>query len=149
MREARQQDGVLGLLPPDNWWHDPQISTAVKVSDSQFTALDAIAKDHSAEIDRLRMETTAAERDLRLMLTADKPASADIVTAGTRVRTSRDQMLDHQLHMLADERALLTHDQWTALQDALRDERPDSRRQRGGYPGGGMGRRGGGGRRPF
>ena len=50
--------------------------------------------------------------------------------------------------MLADERALLTHEQWTALQDALRDGQQDDRRDRGGYGrGGGMGRRGGG-RRP-
>src|SRR5206468_3765619 len=54
MREAPQA-GLLGVLPPPNWWHDPQISTAVKLSDSQFTALDAIAKDHTSDIDKLRM----------------------------------------------------------------------------------------------
>src|SRR5262245_15095097 len=70
-REAPQA-GLLGVLPPPNWWHDPQVSTAVKLSDSQFTSLDAIAKDHQTEMDRLRMDTTAAERDLRLLLTADK-----------------------------------------------------------------------------
>jgi uncharacterized membrane protein YgcG len=55
--------------------------------------------------------------------------------------------------MLADERALLSRDQWTALQDALREERPDfsgGRRGGAGMGGGrGGGRRGGGGRRPF
>jgi hypothetical protein len=148
MRPAPADAGVLGLLPPPNWWHDPQISSAVKLSDSQFTALDAIAKDHASEMDRLRMETTAAERDLRLLLTADKPTANDIVTAGQRVKSDRDAMLDHELRMLADERALLTKEQWTALEDALRDERQDFRRDRGfGGPGGG--RRGGwGGRRP-
>jgi len=145
-REAPQA-GLLGMLPPSNWWHDPQISTAVKLSDSQFTALDGIAKDHSSEIDKLRMETTAAERDLRLLLVADKPTASDIVTAGERVKTDRTQMLDHEVRMLADERALLTKEQWTALQDALRDERQDFRGNRGGYGPGGMGRRGGG-RRP-
>ena len=146
-REAPQA-GVLGVLPPQNWWHDPQVSTSVKLSDSQFTALDAIGKDHSSEIDRLRMETTAAERDLRLLLTADKPTAGDIVTAGERVKSDRDAMLEHEVRMLADERALLTKEQWTALQDALRDERQDSRGNRdGGYGRGGMGRRGGG-RRP-
>ena len=146
MREGGPQAGILGLLPPPNWWHDPQISTAVKLSDSQFTALDAIAKDHTAEIDKLRMESTAAERDLRLLLTADKPTADDIVSAGKRVRTDRDQMLDHELRMLADERALLTKEQWTALQTALQSGRDDFRRDRGYGPGG---RRGGwGGRRP-
>src|SRR4051794_25547007 len=85
--EMRQTpgDGLLGLLPPANWWHDPQISTAVKLSDAQFTTLDTIGKDHAPEIDRLRMEMTAAERDLRLLLAADKPTAGDIVTAGQRV----------------------------------------------------------------
>jgi hypothetical protein len=149
MRQPPADTGLLGLLPPANWWHDPHISSSVKLSDAQFTALDSIGKDHASEIDRLRMEVTAAERDLRLLLTADKPTAGDIVTAGQRVKSDRDQMLDHELKMLADERALLSHEQWTALQDALRDERQDFRGNRGGYrPGGGMGRRGGG-RRPY
>jgi len=148
MRERPGDAGLLGLLPPANWWHDPQISTAVKLSDAQFTALDAIGKDHASEIDRLRMDVTAAERDLRLLLTADKPTAGDIVTAGQRVKGDRDAMLDHELKMLADERALLSHDQWTALQDALRDERQDFGRDRGGYGRGMGGGRRGGGRRP-
>jgi len=147
MREGGPDaSGLLGLLPPNNWWHDPQISSAVKLSDSQFSALDAIGKDHASEIDRLQMDTTAAERDLRLLLTAEKPTANDIITAGERVKSDRDLMLDHQLKMLAEERALLSKEQWTALQDAMRDERQDFRRERGGFGGG---RRGGfGGRRP-
>jgi hypothetical protein len=39
-------------LAPPNSWHDPQISTAVKLSDAQFTPLDAIRKDYASEIDR-------------------------------------------------------------------------------------------------
>ena len=148
-RDGAGDAGLLGLLPPANWWHDPQISTAVKLSDAQFTALDAIGKDHASEIDRLRMDVTAGERDLRLLLTANKPTANDIVAAGQRVKSDRDAMLDHELKMLADERALLTHEQWTALQDSMRDERQDFRRERGGSGRGmGGGRRGGGGRRP-
>jgi len=140
--------GLLGVLPPPNWWHDPHVSTAVKLSDSQYTALDAMAKDHQSDMDRLRMDTTAAERDLRLLLTAEKPTASDILTAGGRVKSDRDQLLDHEVRMLADERALLTKEQWTALQDALRTDREDSRGNRGGFGGPG-GRRGGwGGRRP-
>src|SRR5438874_3682538 len=101
MRDAAPQSGSLGLLPPPNWWHDPQISTAVKLSDAQFTALDAIAKDHQTEMDKLRMDTTAAERDLRLLLTADRPTAGDIVTAGERVKTDRGQMIEHEVRMLA------------------------------------------------
>jgi hypothetical protein len=141
------QGGGLGLLPPANWWHDPQISSAVKLSDAQFTSLDAMGKEHAADMDRLRMDLTAGERDLRLVLAAEQPASSDILTAGRRVSSLRDQLLDHEVRMLADERVLLTHDQWTTLQAQLRDERGDDVGRRGGY-GRGVGRRGGGGRRP-
>src|SRR2546430_15082601 len=91
------------------------------------------------------MDSTAAERDLRLVLAAEHPTANDIVNAGQHVRSLRDQLLDHEVRMLADERALLTREQWTALQDALREDRPsDFNNRRGGYGRGG-GRRGGGG----
>jgi len=137
-------------IPPANWWRNPQVSVNVKLSDAQFASLDAIDREHAAEVARLRMDAAAAERDVRLLLTAEHPTAGDIMTAGQRVRTLRDQILDHEVRMLAGERALLTREQWTALQDALRDERPDFNGRRGGFGGGrGGGRRGGGGRRPF
>jgi hypothetical protein len=140
-------------VPPANWWRDPQVSVKVKLSDAQFASLDTIDRTHAAEVARLRMDTVAAERDVRLLLVAESPAANDIVAAGERVRTLRGQILDHEVRMLADERALLSRDQWTALQDALREERPDfsgGRRGGAGMGGGrGGGRRGGGGRRPF
>jgi hypothetical protein len=150
-RVPRNVEAPSGLaIPPANWWRDPQISVAVKLTDAQFASLDAIDREHAAEVARLRMDATAAERDVRLLLAAEHPTATDIVTAGQRVRTSRDQVLDHEIRMLADERALLSREQWTALQDALRDERPDFGNRRGGFGGGrGGGRRGGGGRRPF
>lgn len=136
-------------IPPANWWRNPQVSVAVKLSDAQFTALDAIDREHAAEVAKLRMDATAAERDVRLLLAADHPTAADIMTAGQRVRTLRDQILDHEVRMLAAERALLTREQWTALQDALRDERrTEFNGRRGGFGGGRGGGRRGGGRRP-
>ncbi|MEK6374141.1 MAG: hypothetical protein AABO58_15745 [Acidobacteriota bacterium] len=136
-------------VPPPNWWRDPQVSVNVKLSDAQFASLDAIDREHAAEVARLRMDVAAAERDVRLLLAAEKPTADDIVAAGQRVRTLRDQILDHELRMLAEERALLTREQWTALQDALRDERLDAGGRRGGFGGGRGGGRRGGGRRPF
>jgi len=137
-------------VPPANWWRDPQVSVNVKLSDAQFASLDAIDRAHAAEVARLRMDAVAAERDVRLLLAADSPTAVDIVAAGERVRILRGEILDHEVRMLADERALLTREQWTALQDALREERRDSTGRRGGFGGGrGGGRRGGGGRRPF
>jgi hypothetical protein len=150
-RMPRNAEPAAGFaVPPANWWRDPQVSVAVNLSDAQFASLDAIDREHAAEVARLRMDATAAERDVRLMLAAEHPTADDIVGAGQRVRTLRDQILDHELRMLAAERALLTREQWTALENALRDDRPDfNGRQRGGFGGGRGGGRRGGGRRPF
>ena len=127
-RRAISRPRPASTIPPANWWRNPQVSVAVKLSDAQFTALDAIDREHAAEVARLRMDAAAAERDVRLLLGAEHPTAGDIMTAGQRVRTLRDQILDHEVRMLADERALLTREQWTALQDALRDERADVQR---------------------
>lgn len=150
-RMPRNVEAPSGFdVPPSNWWRNPQVSVAVKLTDAQFASLDAIDREHAAEVARLRMDAVAAERDIRLLLAAEHPTANDIVAAGQRVRALRDQILDHELRMLAGERALLTREQWTALQDALRDEqRPDVGGRRGGIGGGRGGGRRGGGRRPF
>jgi len=147
----RAQAGALDLLPPANWWHDPQVAAAVHLNEQQFKSLDDLGNAHTAEIETLRGDARNAERDLRLMLDAEHPTADDLVAAGSKLRTLRDQITDHELRLLADERALLTREQWTSLQSALRDGRDDFRDRRGGYGGGrGGGRRGGGGgRRPW
>jgi len=146
---ARVAVGGTELLPPANWWRDPQISANVKLSEAQFTSLDEIGRAHSADLDALRTDARDAERDLRLLLIAEQPTANDLLAAGTRLRTVRDHIMEQEVRMLADERALLSREQWTALQDALRDERQsDFGGRRGGMGGGRGGRRGGGGRRP-
>jgi len=144
MRPNPEAAGILGLLPPPNWWHDPQISAAVKLSDAQFAELDKIGAG-SAEADKLRAGVQSAERDLRALLITEHPTADEINVAGARVRTLQDEVVDHDVHTLAGERALLTREQWTALQDQLRgSQRDDFGGRRGGY--GGPGGRGGRGR---
>ena len=147
----RAQAGALDLLPPPNWWHDPEIAAPVKLSDAQFASLDEVGRENIADIDRLRADARDAERDLRQLLNAEQPTASELTAAGTRLRTLRDGIVDHEMRMLAGERALLTRAQWTSLQDALRDERQSERggRRGGGFGGGRGGRRGGGGRRPW
>lgn len=136
--------GALDMLPPAQWWHDPQIAAAVSLSNDQMTQLDQVAKPHEDEIARLERDSGTAARDLRTLLDTEKPASPEIVTAAMRVRAIRDSAFEHQVQLLAAERSLLTKQQWTSLQSAMQAERQD-RRDNGGYPRGGRrGGRGGG-----
>jgi len=145
-RVANRTEG-LDMLPPAQWWHDPQISAAVSLSNDQYTSLDQAAKPHEDEIARLERDSVTAARDLRTLLDTEKPSSPEIVTAAMRVRAIRDSAFEHQVQLLAAERSILTKQQWDSLQSAMQSERQE--RRDGGYGGRG-GRRGGrgGGRWP-
>ena len=140
----RAEPAALDMLPPADWWHQPQIADAVKVSADQMTSLDKIAQDQGNDVARIETDMTIATRDLRTQLDAVSPSQNDIITAGDRIRDLRTAMFDRQLSMLAAERTVLTRDQWQSLQDALRNQRQQQRNdyypRRGGR--GGMGGRG-------
>jgi hypothetical protein len=141
-----QASGPLDMLPPAQWWHDPQIEAAVSLSNDQFTQLDKIAKEPEDEIARLERDSTTAARDLRTLLDTEKPSSPDIVTAAMRVRAIRDSAFEQQAQLLAAERALLTQRQWQwqSLQSALQSQRQERRDDNGYAPRGRRGGRGGG-----
>ena len=144
MRPTQERTaGALDMLPPAQWWHDPQIATAVSLSNDQLTSLDLVAKQHEDEIARLERDSMTAARDLRTLLDAEQPAAPEIVTAAMRLRAIRDSAFEHQAQLLAAERALLTKRQWDSLQSAMQSERQD-RREGDSYPRGRRGRRGGG-----
>ena len=140
MAPRASADGT-GLLPPSDWWHDPQIAGAVNLTADQYSALDALSKNEPSDLDKLRRDVGTASRDLRTLLETEKPSSNDIITAGDRVKSLRDEIFTRELRLLADERAILTQQQWNTLQRQLTEQR----QERGGYgrDGGYGGRRGG------
>ena len=139
--------GGLDMLPPPDWWHQPVLADAVKLTADQMTALDKIAQDQGNDVSRIETDLTIAARDLRTQLDAPQASAADIVTAGQRIRDLRNAMFDRQLQRLAAERAVLTLDQWHTLQQQMR-ERRQQRNSDYGPRRGGRGMGGGRGRWP-
>lgn len=137
------------MLPPSDWWRQAEIADLVKPSADQVLALDKLQTGQGNEIEKLQRDMSVAERDLRNVLELDKPAGDAIVSAGQRIKTMRDDIFDRQLQLLAAERTILSREQWSALEDAIRSRRRDRGREgmggrgRGAYPGRG-GRRPGG-----
>lgn len=139
------------MLPPSDWWRQAEIADLVKPGADQVAALDKLQTEQGDELAKLQRDMTVAERDLRTVLESEKPETDAIMAAGQRLRTMRDEIFGRQLRLLAAERAILTREQWTALEDAIRMSRRDRMRNgagrgpggRGGYPGRG-GRRPGG-----
>ena len=139
----------LDMIPPGDWWHDPQISLAVAPTPDQIASLDRISHEHSEEIAKLERDSMVAARDLRQVVDSTQPSADDITGAGQRLRAIRDILFDHRIKMFAAERTLLTQKQWDALQEALSAERNRSDRPNRGNGGrGGRGGMGGRGRFP-
>lgn len=135
--------GALDMLPPPDWWHQPMLADAVRLTSDQITALDKISRDQGNDASRIETDMNIAVRDLRSQLDAPAPTTADIATAGQRIRDLRDSMFDRQLQRLAAERTVLTLDQWHALQQQLQERRPQRNSDYGPRRGGrGMGGRG-------
>ena len=138
----RPAPGGLDILPPADWWHQPIIANAVKLTADQMAQLDKIAQDNGNDVSRIETDMNIAVRDLRTQLDSAQASQDAILTAGQRIRALRDSLFDRQLQMLAAERTVLTLDQWQALQQQLQ-ERRQQRNQNYGYPRrGGMGGRG-------
>jgi hypothetical protein len=138
--------GALDMLPPPDWWHQPVLADAVKLTADQISALDKISQDQGNDASRIETDMNIAVRDLRTQLDAPQAAAADIVTAGQRIRDLRNAMFDRQLQLLAAERAVLTLDQWHTLQQQLQERRQQRNTDYGRRGGRGMG--GGRGRWP-
>jgi len=133
------------LLPPTDWWHSPHIAEAVNLSAEQMQQLDQLQSEHGEEIARLARDLTVVSRDVRNAVGQRQATASDIVAAGDRVAALRDQLYRRRIALLAAERAVLTYEQWTALQNQM-EERIERRRENFGPRMGGGGRRGGGGR---
>ncbi len=143
----RPMAGGLDMLPPADWWHQPMIADAVRLSTDQMAALDKIYRDQGDDIARLDRDMMVATRDIRTVLESNQPSTADIVAAGARLRSLRDTLFDKQVQMLAAERTILTQDQWQTLQQQLQQRR-SQRDQNYGPRRGGRGMGGGRGRWP-
>jgi len=138
----------LDMMPPADWWHDPQISLAVTLTSDQIASLDRISHEQSDEIARLERDSMVSARELREMIESSQPSAADITGAGQRFRGVRDALFDHRLQLLAAERTILTQTQWQALQQAIASRNRPDRNNQGGYGRRGRGGMGGRGRFP-
>ncbi len=130
------------MLPPAYFWRGVGLANGLDLTDAQVAELEKAYVTGQSETDALERDRAIAARDLRAILQAAHPSSADITAAGQRFRVLDDKVYEHQLRMLAAVREVLSREQWEQLQRNLTTDR-EPMRERGGFGGG---RRGG--RRP-
>jgi len=140
-REGRRPPGGERFLPPGAWWREPDVADALKLTGEQVEKLDALQKSEGDDAARIERDLMVVTRDLLTALDEKIAVAADIIAAGERLGTLRQELFRREISLLAKQRTILTQAQWKTLQDELeRDRRPrfDDRRLR--RPGG-MGRR--------
>ena len=76
MTRPRTETGVLDMLPPSDWWRDPQLANAVNLSADQVAALEKISKEQGDELEKLERDAGVSLRDLRSLLDSEKPGIA-------------------------------------------------------------------------
>ena len=81
-RFARGGGAVLDMLPPNDWWREPQLATAVNVTADEVAALTKLEADQN-EIDKIERDSTVAVDDLRKLLATDQPSVSPIVPVPT------------------------------------------------------------------
>jgi TolA-binding protein len=89
----------LDMMPPGDWWHDPQISVAVTLTSDQIASLDRISHEQSDEIAKLERDIMVAARELRETVESSQPSAVDITGAGQRLRGIRDALFDRRVRL--------------------------------------------------
>ena len=118
----------LDMMPPADWWRDPQISVAVTLTPDQLASLDKIGHEQSEEIAKLERDSMVAARELRETFDGSQPATADIVAAGQRMRGIRDALFDRRVQMFAPDGKFLkqlVHTATTFARDLALSPDPD------------------------
>src|SRR3954465_5380130 len=71
---AVASDG-LDMMPPADWWHDPQISVAATLTSDQLAPLDRTSTEQSEEIAKLERDSMVAARELRETVESSQPSA--------------------------------------------------------------------------
>ena len=122
LRGETPLDAGMDVLPPPRWWRDYRLAEPINLSEEQERRLDDLDKQEPDALHRLRREAMLIARELENALDADPPSESEIVAAGEKLRTTREQLLDLEVRRVAAERAVLTREQWRRLQQGLHED---------------------------
>jgi hypothetical protein len=134
------------LVPP-LWWRDTKFAEPIALTAEQIVKLEALAPKQE-NVARLESEAQVAARELRAIVDMPEVTTAQIVESGHRLRDARSELLEAQVDLVAAQRAILSIDQWIALERAVQEQRRSQRGEERGRGRGGFGGGPGGGRPP-
>ena len=137
------------IVPPGTWWRNPDMITALTLTDAQQKKMDDILLQSRIELVRLKASLDEQQLLLEPMLNANPPDSAKSLAQIGKIADLRANLEKANAKMLLSIRAVLTADQWTKLQATgngrhmfHRDAGPGSGQGQGAGRGEGQGRMG-------
>ena len=105
------------LVTAGHWWNKPQMIEALKLTDDQRKAMDAILFNHREKLIDMRATLEKAELDMQPLMSASQPDQKAIVGQIDKIVAARGALEKANAMFLLDIRMKLTPDQWKQLQE--------------------------------
>jgi Spy/CpxP family protein refolding chaperone len=103
------------------FWNNPKIVAALKLTDDQRKAMDAILLEHRERLIDLRASVEKAELGMEPLMGQDQPDEARILAQIDNVAQARAELEKANARFLLALRGKLTPDQWKQVQAFRRD----------------------------
>ncbi|MFP5277251.1 MAG: Spy/CpxP family protein refolding chaperone [Acidobacteriota bacterium] len=114
------------LFTTGRWWNRPRMIQALKLTEDQRKAMDAILFKHREQLIDLHANLQKTELGMHPLMSASQPDQKAIESQIDKIIAARGALEKANALFLLDIRMKLTADQWKQLQDmraAMRDHR--------------------------
>ncbi len=103
------------------FWNNPRIVEALKLTDDQRKAMDGILQDHRMTLIDLRASLEKAELAMQPLMRADDPNETAILAQIDKIAQARAELEKANARFLLAIRSKLTADQWKQVQQFRED----------------------------
>lgn len=118
MERAFRFDGQRG-----QFWNNPRIVEALKLTDDQRKAMDGILQDHRVTLIDLHANVEKAEVEMEPLMRADAPNESAILAQIDKIAQARAELEKANARFLLALRSKLTAEQWKQVQAFREDHR--------------------------
>jgi Spy/CpxP family protein refolding chaperone len=113
-------------VPVGKWWERPRIAGRLGITSEQVNKLNAATYPHAKAMIDLKASVDKATLDLQAASEADPFETERARIAFGVLQQARQRLETERFEMLLKVRAILTTDQWSRLQELVRERREEN-----------------------
>ncbi|HVN76836.1 MAG TPA: periplasmic heavy metal sensor [Thermoanaerobaculaceae bacterium] len=113
-------------VPVGKWWERPRIAARLGITQDQVGRLNAATYPHAKAMIDLKASVEKATIDLQAASEAEPFEAERARIAFAALQQARQRLETERFEMLLKVRAILTAEQWTRLQDLVRERREEA-----------------------